>query len=124
MHAKSCRCSLPRSRTADSIAYGDAILAHLGGAPIDTVLLVSEDCLVASKAATALDELMASFGQLGAHRWRDPRFHLHQTHPARRLPRDLGAADMAEAHEVACFLRIHSEIDHVHQNLCMALRLH
>src|SRR5205823_128513 len=97
---------------------------HFGGAPIDTVLLVSEDRLVASKAATALDELMASFGEFGAHRWRDARFHLHQTDTARRLARDLGAADMAKSHEIACFLWVHAEIDQVHENLCMALRLH
>src|ERR1700716_4318601 len=104
MHSNSCRYLSRRLRRALSIADRDAVLAHLGGSPIDAVLLVSEDRLITPEATGTLDELMASLGQLGPHRRCDARFHLHQAHAARLLSRDFRAADMAKPHEVARFL--------------------
>src|SRR6185437_16189091 len=88
------------------------------------ILPVLENRLIAAEAARAGYELMAAFGELGPDRRRDPGFHLHQANSARRLPCYLGPPDVAETHEIAGLLHIHSEIDHVDQDLDMALRLH
>src|SRR5438105_4321464 len=121
---KSPPAHIPARHHQISVSDGNAILAHLGRAPVGVIFLVPQYRLVAAKSASACDKVMSALRQFRANRRRDSGFDLHESHAARCLASDLRTADMPEAHEVAGLLHIHAKVDQVDEYLDMALWLH
>ena len=120
--------SLPQVLCADSVSIPkrDAIFAAFGGAEIHVFLGVVPDGLVAAEFGDRRrHDLVAAVDQLTDSFRREAGFELHIAAVGfRRLAGGFGRTDVVNPRCVARLLQAHVEVEQVHENLHVALRLH
>ena len=88
------------------------------------VFVVDQDSLITSKTADTASDLMASGLQFLNNRIRNSGFHLYDAESIPLFARRSRATQMSDASQITSMLHVHTEVDHINQDLNMTLRLH